>query len=201
MKDIKPLEALKSVTFWQCDIRLMECSSITVWWWCWTAMLLFSRCVLFQSMLTDRPCNPARCNKNTVINTNNYCTLGFCAVFLILGGISPVDDDDDADVQSCFSHPLLCTMSHLLVSSRIKQLYWRSFSRTAMKVLWLICFTFRIQALQRSSALRWVLCMAKYPAARKRSSLLCLWCNALLHLLQHIVNRWRWNARWATAKK
>lgn len=49
--------------------------------------------------------------------------LWFLRSFLNFGRISLVDDDDDVDVQSCFFHPLLCTRSHLLVSSRIKQLY------------------------------------------------------------------------------
>lgn len=32
--------------------------------------------------------------------------------------ISPADDDDDVDLQSCFLHTLVYTMSHLLTSSR-----------------------------------------------------------------------------------
>lgn len=127
--------------------------------------------------------------------------------------ISPVDDDDDVDLQSCIFQPLLCTMSHLLASSRIKQVYW-SFNPLTIPQLtmldavvglkWKVCycmFGFRIQALQRSSALRWVLRMAKCSAVCKRSSSTLLWCSAPIHLLQHIVTRRRLWARWATAKK
>lgn len=44
--------------------------------------------------------------------------------------ILPVDDDDDVHLQSCFFHTLFCTMSHLLTSSRTKQLCWYLQART-----------------------------------------------------------------------
>lgn len=62
-------------------------------------------------------------------------------------------------------------------------------------------FMFRIQALQCSSALRWVLRTAKCPAACQRFSSLCLWCKALLHLFQNILTRRRWHTCWARAKR
>lgn len=86
-------------------------------------------------------------------------------------------------------YELLLSLSRLL---RVLQVVWKWKS---------VCFMFRIQALQCSSALRWVFWTAKCPAACKRSSSLHLWCKALVHLFQNILTRRRWHTRWARAKR
>lgn len=176
-------------------------------------MLLFSRCVLFLMTLRESPCSPACCNKNTLWSIH-WRMIAILTYMQLLNSlfILPVDDDDDSDLQFFFFQLLLCTTSHLLTSSRIKQLFWLWEAQTiphwttfdavvGWKLKVCLCFFWlRIQAFQRSSVRRRVILMAKCPAASKRSSSHRLRCNALLHLLQHIITRRRSQARCATAK-
>lgn len=101
----------------------MTMDSITVWRQCCTATFLFSRCALFQLTFRERPHNPTCCNNNNGrIRTCSNSTLHYFAVCsLLMCCFLPVNDVGSVELLSGFFQLLLCTTSHLLRSSRVKQ--------------------------------------------------------------------------------
>lgn len=164
-------------------------------------MLLFSRCALFLLTWRRSPCSPTCCkNKQRSIHwrimiSTNVQNISFALpltsswwrwawltiLFLSASSLHNVTSTDKFK-----NH----TTVVIIISWNYPSMNWVWSKMKSVP---------RIQAFQRSSALRWVTLTAKSPAACKRSSPLRLRCSALLHFLQHIANRRRWRARCATA--
>lgn len=96
--------------------------SVTVCWQCWIAIRLFSRYVLFNTTLRDNPRNPARCNENALRWIHELIVLIFAYEWVhYFIYLLPLNDVGSVDLLHSFFQFLLCTMPHLLKSSRIKQ--------------------------------------------------------------------------------